>query len=81
VSLVTGFSRTYNRDRVETRMFALINPADKAGFLRGVLSWKPLDDVAVETSVGWFAGEGDDVITQFGDRDFGYVRLKYFFGR
>jgi hypothetical protein len=81
VSLVTGFSRTYNRDRVETRMFALINPADEAGFLRGVLSWKPFDDVAVETSVGWFVGDGDDVITQFGDRDFGYVRLKYFFGR
>lgn len=81
VSVVTGFSRTCNRDRLETRMFALINPADEAGFLRGVFSWKPLDDVAVETSVGWFIGDGDDVITQFGDRDFAYVRLKYFFGR
>ena len=30
LSFVTGFSRSYNRDRVETRMFALINPADAA---------------------------------------------------
>lgn len=81
VSLVAGFSRTYNRDRIETRVFTLVNPKDEAGFLRGVLSWKPVDDVAVETSIGWFMGEGDDVITRFGDRDFGYIRLKYFFGR
>lgn len=81
VSFVTGFSRTFNRDRIETRAFSLINPEDRAAFLRGVLTWKPADDVAVETSIGWFAGEGDDVITRFGDRDFGYVRVKYYFGR
>jgi hypothetical protein len=49
--------------------------------LRGALSWKPADDIAIETSIGWFAGEGNDTITQFGDRDFGYIRLKYYFGR
>jgi hypothetical protein len=81
VSIVGGFSRTFNRDRVETRVFSLVNPEDRAAFVRGVLAWKPADDVAVETSLGWFIGEGDDVITRFGDRDFGYVRLKYYFGR
>jgi hypothetical protein len=81
VSLVGGFSRTYRRDRIETRVFSLVNPADRAAFLRGVLTWKPADDVAVETSAGWFAGEGDDIITRFGDRDFAYARLKYYFGR
>jgi hypothetical protein len=80
-SLVAGFSRTFNRDRVETRVFSLINPDDRAGFVRGLLAWKPADDIAVETSIGWFIGEGDDVITRFGDRDFAYVRLKYYFGR
>jgi hypothetical protein len=81
VSIVGGFSRTFNRDRVETRVFSLVNPEDRAAFVRGVLAWKPADDVAVETSIGWFIGEGDDLITRFGDRDFGYVRLKYYFGR
>jgi hypothetical protein len=81
VSVVGGFSRTFNRDRIETRVFSLVNPGDRAAFVRGVLSWKPADDVTIESSIGWFAGEGDDVITQFGDRDFGYVRLKYYFGR
>lgn len=81
VSVVAGFSRMFNRDRVETRVFSLVNPEDRAGFVRGLLAWKPADDVAVETSLGWFIGEGDDVITRFGDRDFGYVRVKYFFGR
>lgn len=81
VSAVAGFSRSYNRDRVETRVFSLVNPADRAAFLRGVLTWKPVDDVAIDATAGWFAGEGDDVITRFGDRDFGFVRVKYFFGR
>lgn len=81
VSVVAGFSRTYNRDRVETRFFSLVNPADRAAFLRGVLTWKPMDDVAIDATAGWFAGEGDDVITRFGDRDFAFLRMKYFFGR
>ena len=81
VSFVAGFSRTFNRDRLETRAFTLVNPEDRAAFLRGVFAWKPLDDVAVESSIGWFIGEGNDVITRFGDRDFGYIRVKYYFGR
>lgn len=80
VSLVAGFSRTFNRDRIETRLFSLVNPEDRSSFVRGLLTWRPMDDVAIETSIGWFAGDGRDVITQFSDRDFAYVRLKYFFG-
>ncbi|MBA3948958.1 MAG: hypothetical protein H0X44_03330 [Acidobacteria bacterium] len=81
VSAVAGFSRSYNRDRIETRVFSLVNPADRAAFIRGVVTWKPIDDVAIDATAGWFAGEGDDVITRFGDRDFAFVRMKYFFGR
>lgn len=81
VSLVAGFSRTFSRDRIETRVFSLVNPENRAGFVRGLIAWKPIDDLAIESSIGWFAGDGDDVITRFGDRDFGYLRLKYYFGR
>lgn len=81
LSVVGGFSRTFNRDRIEMRVFSLVNPADRAAFLRGALVWKPADDVALESAIGWFAGEGDDVITRFGDRDFASLRMKYYFGR
>ncbi|MDQ3068617.1 MAG: efflux RND transporter permease subunit [Acidobacteriota bacterium] len=81
VSLVAGFSRTFSRDRFEWRAFSLANPADRAAFLRGVLSWKPADAVSVESSAGWFIGDGDDAITRFGDRDFLSVRVKYAFAR
>jgi hypothetical protein len=81
VSLLGGFGRSFSRDRLETRVFALVNPADAAGFLRGAVTWKPVDNVAIESVLGWFAGDGDDAITRFGDRDFGYLRVKYFFGR
>lgn len=81
VSLAAGFSRTFNRDRVETRLFSLVNLGDRAAFVRGVVAWKPADDLAIESTVGWFFGDGDDVITRFGDRDFAGVKLKYYFGR
>ena len=81
VSGVLGFSRTFNRDRVEAKLFSLVNPDDKAGFVRGVVAWKARDDLALESSIGWFIGDGNDVITRFGDRDFASVRVKYYFGR
>ena len=80
LSLVGGFSRSFRRDRIETRLFTLVNPDDRAAFIRAVLTWKPADDVAIESSVGWFAGDGDDVITRFADRDFFFVRVKRYFG-
>lgn len=80
VSFAAGFSRTFNRDRVETRLFSLVNPEDRAAFVRGVIAWKPADDLAIESSIGWFFGDGGDVVTRFGDRDFAGVKLKYYFG-
>lgn len=80
VSLVGGFSRSFARERYQTRVFTLLNPQDRAAFVRGVFTWKPVDDIAIESSVGWFAGEGNDIITRFADRDFFFVRITRYFG-
>ena len=37
------------------------------------------DNLALEGSLGWFAGSGTDAISRFADSDFVYLRLKYFF--
>jgi hypothetical protein len=80
VSVVGGFSRSFARERFQTRLFTLLNPKDRAAFVRGVFTWKPLDDLALESSVGWFAGEGNDLITRFADRDFFFLRMTRYFG-
>jgi hypothetical protein len=33
----------------------------------------------LESSVGWFLGQGDDALSRFSTRDFVYLRLKAFF--
>ena len=37
------------------------------------------DNLGLEASVGWFFGDGRDLVGRFGDSDFVYVRLKYHF--
>jgi hypothetical protein len=37
------------------------------------------DNLAVEGSVGWFLGQGRDIVGRFGDSDFIYARLRYYF--
>ena len=37
------------------------------------------DNLTLEASVGWFAGTSRDLIGRFGDSDFAYVRVKYYF--
>ena len=37
------------------------------------------DNLALEGSIGWFVGEGRDLIGRFADSDFIYVRLKHYF--
>ncbi len=46
--------------------------------MRGIFTAKLRDDVAVEASGGWFAGDGRDTIGRFADSDFLYARLKYY---
>ena len=79
VSLVGSIDRGFARDRVRIRGFAVANPGDESGFVRGVLLWKPRDRVTVEMSAGSFLGAGDDTISRFEGRDFLVARLRYDF--
>ena len=79
VSLVGSVDRTFDRDRYLARAFAVVNPGDGSGFLRGLLVWTARDNLAVELSAGAFLGSGDDTISRFNGRDFVVARIKYSF--
>ena len=79
VSIIGSASREFARQKYEGRLFAVYNPAAESGFVRGIATAGLRDNVKLEGSIGWFAGSGDDTISRFGDSDFAYIRLKYFF--
>ncbi|HYT69558.1 MAG TPA: hypothetical protein VEL51_24275 [Vicinamibacterales bacterium] len=79
VSLIASADRSFARQRYESRLFGVYNPASGAGFVRGILTATLRDNVALEGSLGWFGGSGSDTIGLFSDSDFTYVRLKYSF--
>jgi predicted RND superfamily exporter protein len=79
VSLVLSADRAFARERYRVRIFGVANTSEGSGFARGIATAELHDNVALEGSVGWFLGEGDDLIGRFADSDFVYVRLKYYF--
>jgi Protein of unknown function (DUF1302) len=79
VSIVASADRAFARQKYETRVFAVYNPGEASGFVRGIAVASLRDNVKLEGSVGWFAGSGEDTISRFADSDFAYVRMKYFF--
>jgi hypothetical protein len=79
VSLILSADRTFSRERYRARAFAVYSPSEGSSFLRAIGTSKLHDDVALEGSVGWFAGDGRDTIGRFADSDFLYLRLKYYF--
>jgi hypothetical protein len=79
VSLIVSADRSFARQKYHGRLFGVYNPGSQSGFARGIASASLRDDVALEGSIGWFAGSGLDTISRFADSDFVYVRLKYFF--
>lgn len=79
VSLVVSADRTFAREKYRGRLFGVYNPNNGSGFVRGIAGATLRDNVALEGSLGWFAGSGPDTISRFADSDFAYVRLKYFF--
>ena len=79
VSLVGSIDRTFARDRYLARAFAVVNPGDGSGFVRGLLVWTARDNVAVEASAGAFLGTGDNTLSRFHGRDFLFARLRYSF--
>lgn len=79
VSLVGSVDRPFRRDTWLVRVFGVMNPVDQSSFLRGLILWKPRDNVTWEFSAATFLGTGDDSIGRFKGRDFVFARLKYHF--
>jgi hypothetical protein len=79
VSLVVSADRTFSRERYRFRGFGVYNATDTSGFVRGIGMANLRDNLALEASVGWFAGTSRDLIGRFGDSDFAYLRVKYHF--
>ncbi|OFW11449.1 MAG: hypothetical protein A3H96_00665 [Acidobacteria bacterium RIFCSPLOWO2_02_FULL_67_36] len=79
VSLALGSDRTFARERYQLRTFAVYSPTQETAFLRAIATAKLRDNVAVEGSGGWLAGDGTDLIGRFRDSDFVYARVKYYF--
>jgi hypothetical protein len=79
VSLVLSADRSFTRERYNVRSFGVYNTTEGSAFFRGIVSAKLRDNLALEGSAGWFAGDGRDLIGRFADSDFIYARLKYYF--
>jgi hypothetical protein len=79
VSVIVSADRTFGRERYQIRSFGVWNPSEGSGFFRGIAAATVRDNLIAEASVGWFAGDGPDAIGRFGDSDFVYTRLKYYF--
>jgi uncharacterized protein len=79
ISLVASADRSFARERYTLRTFAVVTPSESSAFLRAIAAATLRDNVALETSGGWFAGTGRDFVGRFAECDFLYVRLKYYF--
>lgn len=79
LSLIVAADRTFARETQSLRVFGVYGATEGSGFLRGILTSKLRDQVALETSVGWFAGAGRDLTGRFEENDFVYARLKVYF--
>ena len=79
VSLIVSADRTFARERYRFRGFGVYNAATNSGFLRGIGIASLRDNLALEASIGWFAGDGQDLVGRFTDSDFAYLRVKYYF--
>ena len=79
VNVIASVDRRFSRDRYLARVFGVLNPDDRSGFVRGLASWSVRDNVLLEASGGVFLGEGSDTISRFNDRDFVFLRARYSF--
>jgi uncharacterized protein DUF1302 len=79
VTLVSAVDRSFARETRSVRAFAVYNPREDSAFARVIASATVRDNVSLEGSFGWFAGNGFDVLSRFSDRDFLYARFKVFF--
>jgi hypothetical protein len=79
VNVIASVDRRFSRERYLMRVFGVVNPEDRSGFVRGLAAWSLSDNVLLEASGGAFLGEGTDSISRFTGRDFVFLRLRYHF--
>jgi hypothetical protein len=79
LSLIASADRTFAREKHNLRLFAVFGATEQSSFVRGIWTFKPRDAFALESSIGWFAGDGRDLIGRFSESDFVYARFKYYF--
>lgn len=79
VSVIGSAERTFARETRLLRGLGLYNVSEGTAFVRMVGAISLRDNLWLEGSGGLFVGEGDDVVGLFRDRDFLYVKVKYYF--
>jgi hypothetical protein len=79
LSIIASADRSFARERYTLRTFGVVTPSESSAFLRTIATMSLRDNVAVEGSGGWFAGDGNDFTGRFAECDFIYLRLKYYF--
>jgi hypothetical protein len=79
LSWVLSADRRFSRERYALRAFGLANTSEGSGFARVIATGELRDNLALEGSIGWFVGEGRDLVGRFADSDFVYLRLKRYF--
>jgi HAMP domain-containing protein len=77
--MVLSLDRSFARETRRLRTFAVYNPADGSAFARAIAAFDLRDAVTLETSGGWFTGDGSDALGRLATRDFLYARLKVSF--
>lgn len=81
LSIIGSVERRFSRDRYLLRVFGVGNPLDDSGFLRALAAWSVRDNVTLEASGGLLFGSTSsmDTLSRFRDRDFAFVRVRWFF--
>ncbi len=79
LNVIASLDRRFSRERYLVRVFGVVNPEDRSGFVRALASWSVRDNLTLEGSGGAFIGQGTDTIGRFVDRDFVSARIRYQF--
>lgn len=79
LTIVGAVDRAFARETRTIRAFGVYNPREDSAFVRLIATFSLRDDVSLESSGGWFAGDGVDALSRLATRDFLYARLKVFF--
>jgi hypothetical protein len=76
---ICRFGRPVRRCPGCCRPIDVANTSEGSGFARLIATGELRDNLALEGSIGWFVGEGRDLVGRFADSDFIYLRLKHYF--